>query len=588
MLQIASGKLFTGKPAQINELRGVLYTNLDLYNRESIITTGGRLLPTSFLGDSKTVVYELTEKIEDAPVPGAVASHGIDPYLNDFAAIVSFALNVTCSPDAELTRRLISGRPGLLNHVPPRTLVRRVFDDRISCQDSDADQLVKITDDLIGLQRKDYRATMRAIRNYVTGLHRLADDPELTYTLLVASIESLAHGFDNHSLAWEDYPERERNKIDGALEDADNETKERVTQALLEIESVAATRRFYEFALDHVRPSFFREEAFGLDNPVGRGDLSAALRQAYNLRSRHVHTLSELPALLTTGFHHGETINVNGVSMLTFQGMTRLTRHVITEYIKGQPKTKTEIYDYRRERTGIVEVPLAPQYWIGQADDLTVSSGQKRLEGFLAQIARVLRQDANATVTDLRQVLAVVEKLLPNMSRTQRKPFLALYILYNKLVIPNTPMKKLDSVMKRYEAEVESPSTEALLLHLFLGTEPNLTLEEHQAIHDEFLQDQGKASCVRIPARLKACLTLALAERFRSSGNAEHARQLMAIAIENYPGQPDLCKMERCFELGKPITWHLVDLSSRTKVSPVTELTGAGQVIFQSDISDQR
>ena len=217
----------------------------------------------------------------------------------------------------------------------------------------------------------------------------------------------------------------------------------------------------------------------------------------------------------------GETINVNGVSMLTFQGMTRLTRHVITEYIKGQPKTKDrDLRLQRRERTGIVEVPLAPQYWIGQADNLTVSSGQKRLEGFLAQIARVLGQDANATVTDLRQVLAVVEKLLPNMSQTQRKPFLALYILYNKLVIPNTPMKKLDSVMKRYGAEVESPTTEALLLHLFLGTEPNLTLEEHRAIHDKFLQDQGKASCLRIPARLKACLSLALAERFRSSGNA--------------------------------------------------------------------
>ena len=45
MLQIASGKLFANKPAQRNELRGVVYTNLQLYGREPIETVAGRLLP---------------------------------------------------------------------------------------------------------------------------------------------------------------------------------------------------------------------------------------------------------------------------------------------------------------------------------------------------------------------------------------------------------------------------------------------------------------------------------------------------------------------------------------------------------------
>ena len=588
MLQIASGKFFTQEPALSNELRGVVYTNLQLYNREPIETAAGRLLPTSYLGDAKAAVYELTELIEDAPVPGAVASHGIDPYLNDFAAIVSFALNVTCTPDSDLTRRLTSGRPDFLTDVPPRNLVRRVFDGQVWCQDGDADRLVKIADDLIGLRRKDYLAAMRAIRNYVNGLHRLADDPELTYTLLVASIESLAQGFDGHSPAWEDYPEQERSKIDNALEEADDETKGRVRTVLLEIGHVAVTRRFYEFALDHIQPSYFREEALGLDNPVGRADLPSALKQAYNLRSRHVHTLKELPILLTAGFHHGETFNVDGVSMLTFHGMTRLARHVITEFIKRQPKIKTENYDYRQERAGIVEVPLAPQYWIGQVENLTVSSGRKRLEGFLTQFARFLRQGTDATVTDLREMLAMVEKLLPNMSGTQRRPFLALYILFNRLVIPKSPMKNVEFFMKCHGAEVESPSVEALLLHLLLGTDPKWNLEEHQAVHDDYLRDQGKPSCLRIPPSLRASLSLALAERYRDSGNSEHARHLIATAVENHPGQADLCQLEQCFNPQEPVNWRLVDPSSHPTADPVTELPEAGHAIFQSDISDQR
>ena len=78
VLQIASGKLFRKKPGQRNELRGVLYTNLRMYDRV-IETSAGRLLSTSNLHDSKTLVYELAELIEDDPGPGVIASHGIDP-----------------------------------------------------------------------------------------------------------------------------------------------------------------------------------------------------------------------------------------------------------------------------------------------------------------------------------------------------------------------------------------------------------------------------------------------------------------------------------------------------------------------------
>ncbi len=220
MLQIASGKLFAKEPAQRNKLRGVLYTNLQLYDREPIETVAGRLLPTSSLGMQNSAVYEITELIEDPPVPGAVASHGVDPYMTDFADIVSFVLNVTCTPDAEVTRRLTDGRHSSQATVPPGSLVRRVFDEQVQCQDEDAARLVEVVGNLIGLKRKNYLAAMRAIRTYARGLRRLGDDPELTYTLLVASVESLMQGFRSGRPKWVDYPEDKRRRIDTALEGA--------------------------------------------------------------------------------------------------------------------------------------------------------------------------------------------------------------------------------------------------------------------------------------------------------------------------------------------------------------------------------
>ncbi len=103
----------------------------------------------------------------------------------------------------------------------------------------------------------------------------------------------------------------------------------RVRNALLEIEHVAAKRRFIDFAIAHLKPSFFREEASGQDNPIGRSDVPGVLNEAYNLRSRHIHQLKELPRLLTAPFHNGDTFIVNRARMLTIQGLARLVRHVI-------------------------------------------------------------------------------------------------------------------------------------------------------------------------------------------------------------------------------------------------------------------
>ena len=588
MLQIASGKLFTKEPAQRNELRGVVYTNLQLSVKEPIETAAGRLLPTSNLGVANSAVYELTELIEDPPAPGAVASHGIDPYMSDFADIVSFVLNVTCTPDAEVTSRLTGGRHSSQAAVPPSNLVRRVFDKQVWCQDEDAVRLVEVVKDLIGLERKNYLAALRAIRTYARGLRRLADDPELTYTLLVASVESLMQGFRGGCLEWEDYPQEKRRRIDTALEGAGDQTKGQVRQALLEIEHVAARRRYLDFVLFHLKPSFFREEASGQENPTGRSDLPGALKQAYDLRSRHIHELKELPKLLTAGFHHGETFIVDRVSMLTVQGMTRLASHVINEFIKNQPKVTTEVYDYRRERAGIVEVTLAPKYWIGRVEDLAVTSGRDRLEGFLAQIAAGLRDGADVEVSDLRKVLVEIEKLLPNASEIQRRPFLVLHILFNRLATPEMRMASREQVLGSYQSELECPSVEAMILHLLLGTMPNWPLEKQRDIHDAYLQDQGRRASLRIPPILRAGLSLALAERYRACGEEARARGLISTAVENCPGHPTLYNIEKTFDPREAIPWKVQVPQLSPAPDPVNERLQAGRAILASDVSGHK
>ena len=424
MLQIASGKLFTGEQERSNQLRGVLYTNLQVYGRDSIDTAAGRLLPTSNVIGIQPLIYELTELIEDPIEVGAVVSHGVNPYLDEFADVVSFALNVTCTPNRDLALRLTSGSRGPLVNAPQNQLVQRMFDNQVWCRDDDCARLVNIVSGLIGLERKTHLSALKAIRTYTTGVYRIADDFEIAYALIVASIESLAQDFDGYRAEWKDYEESRRSRIDHALKGTEDETARQVRDAILENEHVSLARRFVDFSLDHVNPSFFREEAAEQKNPVGLSDLRAALPQVYRLRSRYLHNLEKLPALLTMPHSYREVGRIDGRILLTFQGITRLARHVITEFIERQPKVDTQVYDYRRERAGILEVPVAPKYWIWKTEGLEASSGLKRLEGFLEQTADYLLQEERPPVTDLREMLSEVEGMLPNMSTAHRRPFL--------------------------------------------------------------------------------------------------------------------------------------------------------------------
>lgn len=558
MLQIASGKLFKREPRQRNELRGVFYANLQSHRGNTIETKAGRIYSTTDIGGVQEFIYEITELIEDEPRVGGLASSTVRPYLEDFATVASFAMNATCTPSYDLVRRLTENSSSPLVRAPQRGLIKRVFDYEIWCREEDEENLVTFVDNLMGLKRKSFLAAMQSIRTYVSGIRRLTEDYETAYTLLVASIESLAQGFDGHMPVWEDYEQSRRRRIDGALENADDKTAKAVRQAILESEHTAIGRRFREFALDHLRPSFFREEVVGekVENPAGRADIQAALPQVYGLRSGYLHSLEKLPNLLTLPLSDSEAAYIEGRAYLTFQGLSRLARHVIATFIERQPKVEHEEYDYSDERLGIVRLPPAPQYWIGSVEGLEDSSGRRRLEGFLEQTANPLKGDKGPAVTDLTEVLSEVEVRLPSMASGNLRPFLTLYILFNEVVLRDEPMENFEKIQQRYALEFEGTSLESALIHLLTGITPTWDLDQHREVHDAHISGKGRPSSLKVPRLLEAGLTLQLAERYRSAGEVEAARSLISMSVDNFPGNDDLRRLEQEFDERQRIDWQ--------------------------------
>lgn len=558
MLQINSGKLYPQGVGRTNQLRGVLYTNLVLMGRDNpIVTRAGTLLAAGSLDTPLTIVYELLEQLEPSPIaPGVLVSHTVVPYLHDFAAVTAFSLRVTCTPDTELTERLLNGRRSVGVFTPPNKLIRRIFDRQVWCNNSDAERIVSFVDDLIGLKRTHFLAAMRAIRSYVTGLHRVADDTALSYALLVASIESLAQDFDGHEGAWSDVEEGKRRAIDEALVGVDEKISNNVRGAIVKHEHLALSHRFRAFALGHL-PSDYLLESKDRHRVLGKADLRDALTEAYRLRSRYLHSIRTLPDMLTADLNFCESIRIDGAMYLTLQGLERLAHAVISEFVRRGPKLGKETHNYSLERYGIISAPLAPEYWIGRPEGLTAKTAKRWLEAFVEQYSSALQKQG--ALTDLTDVLPRIEELLPKVKAAQRRPLLALYFMYNATVPAAKKSKHVEIIWERYKDELADRSAESLIFHQFYGTPPNWPLTDQRAELTAYFDRRNRPRGLRLTPLFELGLLLDLAEQFRIAGKPEEARELLIFAVDNFPSTEKLRELEQDFSEDRPVdrSWLL-------------------------------
>ena len=547
MIQVLTGKFFRTSEVHVTPQRGILHTNYALHR--PIETAVGVLRPVDDVFDQRPfhLVYEFEQRIERVRpdgTPESVMAIGVGPVLVDMAAILSFELEVTCSPAPEivarLTRETTPRRRG-----SPASFVPRVFASEVRWSPGDGPRLAAFIEELVGLRRERFESVMRAIRRYVTALRRLDGDPGMAYALLVAAVESLAQRHDDHETVWANLPEPRRSLIDKALEDVSDDQADRVRGAILQHEHLALSRRFQAFTVGHMPDAFYRADAIGRPRPVPRDLLEVAVRRAYALRSSAVHTLSGLPDAIGAVPSHGDYATVDGQPVLTVAGLARVARAAIREFVRRSEKVATEEVDYLRRMGNTVSLPLAPSFLLGSAGAYGPASASRYLQGFLEELAAVYLRPESSKLTDLAPVLIEIRQQIKGVSPSQRRSMLALFVVYCSVVAPDAVPSEWVETAERHAAVFEEPSIEALVA----STLGDLVLagpaEPFEAAFDAYLRNRSKKRALHFPPLVDAAIALDLAEAYRESGSEEDARRLITLAVELNPGVEPLIALEQ-------------------------------------------
>jgi len=549
MLQIAAGRFFRpGVALNETEHRYTVYSNAWFIGDPPIALPVGEVIASTEMGLTSSAMVAVVDRLEKQRPDGTdefmIATGGTD-LVDDIAYLMTFVLNRTVSRKHEQVRRLVTGE-GTSRGRSSNDLFPGLFEPRQTVQPEQWHELRQFMDDLLNLSRDDFARVMRALRNAVDATRRALDDPTGAYTDMVAALESISDDRLSTPPTWDRYDPSKAKIIDAALVDADKDLADGVRAAVLEAERAGLKRRFISSTMARLSPDYYRGEALGTVRPPRAPDVERMLGVAYDIRSRRSHVLEDLGEgvwLFTDGAETAYEPSFERV--LTLAGLWRLIRHVVRRYVIDADKVAPEPWEYRNALPGIVEVQLAPQYWIWQTGGLTAESAFQRLDGFAeALIGRIGGHHSDGFPLD--QVCQEIERLAPTLPDGEAKTALiAIHVLWHEWLDPADRRPEATGFIDKYKAVLEAPSPSAFTVSLLSNHPlPAWSVDDWAAMAQSRWDARYTGKHAPLPAAIDALIQLEAADQLAVAGRRDEAIAFAANAVAELPGNEALLAWE--------------------------------------------
>jgi hypothetical protein len=513
-----------------------------------IVLPVGEVIASTEMGLISSAMLAVVDRLEQQRHDGTddfmIATGGTD-LVDDLAYVMTFVLNRTVSRNHDQTRRLVTGE-GTPRGRSASDLFPKLFEVRQTVQPAQLDDLRAFMNDLLSLSRDDFARAMRAIRRAVDATRRALDDPTGAYTDLVAALESISDDALSTPATWDRYDGSKRKIIDAALIDAGQEVADRVRSAVLEADRAGLKRRFVSSTLARLSPDYYRDDAVETVRPPRAPDLERMLGIAYDIRSRRSHVLEDLGEgvwLFTDGAETAYEPSFERV--LTLSGLWRLIRHVVRRYVSNAEKVAPEPWNYRAALPGIVEMQLAPQYWIWQPGGLTAATATRRLDGFAeALIGRIAGHHTDELPLD--QVCQEIEDLVPTLPDGEaRTSLVATHVLWHAWVDPADHRPKATTFIDEYKFVLDAPSPSAFTVSLLSDRSmPTWSADDWAALARARNDARHTKSHAKLPAAIDALIQLFTADELESVDRHDEAITFAANAVAELPGDKALIAWE--------------------------------------------
>lgn len=535
MLQIISGKFFKGSDRHIHEGKGILYSNFSWISK--IETCVATLEPVNPYRDVSSYVLVYTNQIEKR---GPLVRTGDAEILEQFQNLAIFGLRAYFAPFREeverICRRSASGGTEI---YAPSQLIQRFFTPGTHGSQEEVTEFIEIVDGVIGLRRQNYLAVTNALKTIRDSLLAVNYNVDLSYSMLVYCLESLAQEFGNISVTWEDFEDSQRESLDPILNTLDSDKADSIKSILMASAHLRLRKRFVQFVSEHLSDTFFTEEAKEVNPALRRSHLERALTNAYLMRSKYVHRLSPiLHQLRIPDISRQDTFSWDGQPYLTLSGLIRVCLHVLKSFIRKSEKVDTEDVNWSSQIPGTVTLRMAPQYWIWKTEGFIPQHAASKFSGLLDQVCAAYAR--KEPVTDLSSLMEIMESKIPQATKNQRVIMLAMYWLYNAIISDEAKRPNWEAFLEQHAQYLATPSIEMMIVSVLLRGDLPWEFEVCVNAYMEFSRKRFWKGVIEVPTQLEISLLATIANKALMVKNHESHRWLLKTAIYESAGKPEL------------------------------------------------
>lgn len=537
MLQIISGKFYKSEDRYSSECKGILYSNFSW--NTPIKTCVATIEPVEIYGTVSSYVINYVNQMEKESNFRGVALVKVGDYeiIKQFRLLCSFGLRAYFDIEKSNVQHICrKEKDHNRDDILPSIFVRRFLDSGIMGTQEEIDKFIEFVNKVIGLKRDTYKTILKCLSAFEASLRVLDQDFNLAYSIMIYALETLSQNFDEFVPSWNDYEQNQRIKLEKCFEDMNDAKVDEIRSIHINDAHLKLTKRFVEFIMKYIKNEFYCEEAKKIPIAIKRTDVEKLLINSYNVRSRYVHTLKPLLKQISIpDIAQGDVFCWNNEPFLTFAGISRLTHHVIYNFIMGQPTYDKEDYNWYDDLPGMVTFNVAPQYWIWKHEDVRQEHATGKLEGLLSQLV-----SEDHKMTDIRELLKKYEGLIPNAQEKYKIQMLATYYLYNSLISEEYKLDNYFEFSKKYEEFFDICCIENMVVCVFMGEEWPWKPEISEEVVNIYLKRRYKKNNLKLPNKIELAVFVSIANLYGKLGLLVKQRYWLEITLLDCPGQEEL------------------------------------------------